>query len=130
MRRAANRGSSSPRSSSRGGAGSAWTSVGERRRRSDHRSGTERGSRSLGARAVGGLGGGDFEGAARVIPIPQGCRVWLATGHTDMRKGFDGLALVAHLNLEIEKLKRALYGVRSEASSVCSGSWNCSWRTP
>ncbi len=27
------------------------------------------------------------------IPIPSGTRVWLATGHTDMRKGFDGLAL-------------------------------------
>ena len=26
-----------------------------------------------------------------MIPIPAGVRVWLATGHTDMRKGFDGL---------------------------------------
>ena len=29
-----------------------------------------------------------------MIPIPAGVRVWLATGHTDMRKGFDGLALI------------------------------------
>ena len=28
-----------------------------------------------------------------MIPVPAGTRVWLATGHTDMRKGFDGLAL-------------------------------------
>jgi transposase len=28
-----------------------------------------------------------------MIPIPSGLRVWLATGHTDMRKGFPGLAL-------------------------------------
>ena len=28
-----------------------------------------------------------------MIPVPSGTRVWLATGHTDMRKGFDGLAL-------------------------------------
>jgi len=28
-----------------------------------------------------------------MIPIPSGVRVWLAAGHTDMRKGFDGLAL-------------------------------------
>lgn len=28
-----------------------------------------------------------------MIPVPLGTRVWLATGHTDMRKGFDGLAL-------------------------------------
>jgi len=29
-----------------------------------------------------------------MIPVPSGVRVWLATGHTDMRKGFDGLALI------------------------------------
>jgi len=29
-----------------------------------------------------------------MIPVPSGVRVWLATGRTDMRKGFDGLALV------------------------------------
>ena len=29
-----------------------------------------------------------------MIPIPTGTQVWLATGHTDMRKGFDGLALL------------------------------------
>ena len=23
-----------------------------------------------------------------MIPVPSGVRVWLATGHTDMRKGF------------------------------------------
>jgi len=28
-----------------------------------------------------------------VIPIPTGVRVWLATGHTDMRCGFPSLAL-------------------------------------
>jgi transposase len=29
-----------------------------------------------------------------MIPIPPGVRVWLARGRTDMRKGFDGLALL------------------------------------
>ncbi len=28
-----------------------------------------------------------------MIAVPNGARVWLATGHTDMRRGFDGLAL-------------------------------------
>jgi len=28
-----------------------------------------------------------------MITLPPGVRVWLATGHTDMRKGFPGLAL-------------------------------------
>jgi transposase len=36
-----------------------------------------------------------------MIPFPAGVRVWLATGHTDMRKGFDGLALTVQ-----EKLKQ------------------------
>ncbi len=28
-----------------------------------------------------------------MIPVPSGTRVWLAAGHTDMRKGFNSLAL-------------------------------------
>ena len=28
-----------------------------------------------------------------MIPVPSGARVWLAAGHTDMCKGFDGLAV-------------------------------------
>lgn len=30
-----------------------------------------------------------------MIPLPAGVQVWLATGQTDMRRGFDGLALLA-----------------------------------
>ena len=40
-----------------------------------------------------------------MIPIPSGVRVWLATGRTDMRKGFPGLALLVQ-----ETLKRDPYG--------------------
>jgi transposase len=29
-----------------------------------------------------------------MIPLASGVRVWLATGHTDMRKGFASLALL------------------------------------
>lgn len=28
-----------------------------------------------------------------MIPVPAGTRVWIAAGVTDMRKGFDGLAM-------------------------------------
>jgi transposase len=28
-----------------------------------------------------------------MIPVPAGTRVWLAAGYTDMRKGFNGLAV-------------------------------------
>lgn len=36
-----------------------------------------------------------------MIPVPAGVKVWLATGHTDMRKGFPGLSLMVQ-----EALKR------------------------
>src|SRR5512139_2777234 len=52
--------------------------------------------RRAGARDGGrarGSGGDDAQGAA-VIPLPAGMRVWIATGHTDMRKGMQGLALL------------------------------------
>jgi transposase len=35
-----------------------------------------------------------------MIPIPAGVRVCLATGHTDMRKGFDRLALFVQKTLK------------------------------
>jgi transposase len=35
-----------------------------------------------------------------MIPAPSGARVWLAAGHTDMRKGFDGLALLVQETLK------------------------------
>ena len=44
-----------------------------------------------------------------MIPVPSGARVWLAAGHTDMRKGFDGLALLVQ-----ETLKRNL------TTGICS----------
>jgi len=40
-----------------------------------------------------------------MIPVPSGARVWLATGATDMRKGFPGLALLVQ-----ETLKRDPHG--------------------
>jgi hypothetical protein len=49
--------------------------------------------------------GSDRQGArAAMIPIPSGARVWLVTGHTDMRKGFDGLALIVQ-----ETLRRSAF---------------------
>lgn len=40
-----------------------------------------------------------------MIPLPSGTRVWLATGHTDMRRGMNGLALQVQ-----ETLRRDPYG--------------------
>jgi transposase len=35
-----------------------------------------------------------------MIPIPAGVRLWLATGHTDVRKGLGGLPLIVQETLK------------------------------
>ena len=35
-----------------------------------------------------------------MIPVPTGVRVWIATGHTDMRRGMNGLALQVQQGLK------------------------------
>ena len=42
-----------------------------------------------------------------MIPLPSGVRVWLATGHTDMRKGFPGLSLLVQEVLQARSAERA-----------------------
>ncbi len=45
-----------------------------------------------------------------MIPIPSGVRVWIATGHTDMRRGMQGLALQVQESLEAgSPRRRSLY---------------------
>ena len=34
-----------------------------------------------------------------MIPVPANVRIWLATGHTDMRKGLTGLTLLVQEHL-------------------------------
>ena len=43
-----------------------------------------------------------------MIPVPTGVRVWLATGHTDMRKGFASLSLQVQEVLLAGRLRRTL----------------------
>ena len=38
-----------------------------------------------------------------MIPLPAGCRVWIATGHTDMRRGMQGLALQVQEQLKCKR---------------------------
>jgi hypothetical protein len=46
-----------------------------------------------------------------VIPIPPAVRVWIATGHTDMRRGMNSLAVL---------VQEALGATRTAATSTCS----------
>ena len=42
-----------------------------------------------------------------MIPIPSGVRVWIATGHTDMRRGTQSLALTVQESLKRRPRKTA-----------------------
>jgi transposase len=47
-----------------------------------------------------------------MISLPSGARVWLACGHTDMRKGMDGLAKLAPQVLEENPFSGVLFVFR------------------
>jgi transposase len=44
-----------------------------------------------------------------MISLPSGARVWLACGRTDMRKGMDGLAMLAQQVLNEDPFDGALF---------------------
>ena len=59
-----------------------------------------------------------------MIPIPSGARVWLATGHTDMRKGFDGLALLVQEMLRRDPHNGHLVVFRGRRGSLLKVLWH------
>jgi len=59
-----------------------------------------------------------------MIPIPSGVRVWLATGHTDMRKGFDGLALLVQEKLERDPHGGHLFVFRGRRGGLIKVLWH------
>jgi transposase len=59
-----------------------------------------------------------------MIPIPSGARVWLVTGHTDMRKGFDGLALIVQETLRRDPHSGHLFVFRGRHGSLIKCLWS------
>ena len=55
-----------------------------------------------------------------MIPIPPGVRVWLSTGHTDLRKGMAGLALQVQEALGRDPYKGDLYVFRGRRGQQAS----------
>ena len=53
-----------------------------------------------------------------MIAIPPGVRVWLACGRTDMRKGMDGLAMLAQQVLNEDPFGGALFAFRGRRGSA------------
>lgn len=59
-----------------------------------------------------------------MIAIPAGVRVWLATGHTDMRKGFPGLSLQVQEVLKRDPLNGHLFCFRGRKGHLLKVIWH------
>ena len=59
-----------------------------------------------------------------MIPLPTGVRVWIATGHTDMRKGMQGLALLVQEQLKRDPHAGDLYVFRGRAGGLIKILWH------
>lgn len=59
-----------------------------------------------------------------MIPVPSDVRVWLATGHTDMRKGFDGLALIVQETLKRDPHSGHLFVFRGRRGDLVKCLWH------
>src|SRR6266480_2083734 len=59
-----------------------------------------------------------------MIPVPSGVRVWLATGHTDMRKGFASLSLQVQEVLRRDPLSGQLFCFRGRRGDRLKVIWH------
>jgi transposase len=59
-----------------------------------------------------------------MIPIPSGVRVWIATGHTDMRRGMQGLALQVQESLKRNPHGGDLYIFRGRRGDLAKVLWH------
>jgi transposase len=59
-----------------------------------------------------------------MIPIPAAVRVWLATGRTDMHKGFDGLALIVQETLKRDPHSGHLFVFRGRRGDLIKCLWH------
>jgi transposase len=59
-----------------------------------------------------------------MIPVSPGVRVWLARGHTDMRKGFDGLALMVQETLKRDPHDGHLFVFRGRRGDLIKCLWH------
>jgi transposase len=59
-----------------------------------------------------------------MIPLATGVRVWLATGYTDMRRGFPSLALQVQEVLKQDPLGGHLFCFRGRRSDLIKVIWH------
>ena len=59
-----------------------------------------------------------------MIPVPVGVRVWIASGRTDMRRGFDGLALQVQETLKQDPHSGHLFVFRGRRGDLIKVLWH------
>ena len=59
-----------------------------------------------------------------MIPIAAGARIWIATGHTDMRKGMQGLALLVQEGLGRDSFAGDVFVFRGRAGTLIKALWH------
>lgn len=59
-----------------------------------------------------------------MIPVRADVRVWLASGHTDMRKGMGGLALLVQEGLGRDPFAGDVFVFRGRSGSLLKALWH------
>jgi len=59
-----------------------------------------------------------------MIPVASGVRVWIATGHTDMRRGMNSLALLVQEALKRDPHGGDLYVFRGKSGKLIKILWH------
>jgi len=59
-----------------------------------------------------------------MIPVPCGVRVWIATGHCDMRRGMNGLALQVQQGLKRDPHAGDLFVFRGKRGDLLKVLWH------
>jgi transposase len=59
-----------------------------------------------------------------MIPVPTGIRIWIATGHTDMRRGMRGLALQVQEGLGRDPFAGDVFVFRGRSGSLIKAIWH------
>jgi len=59
-----------------------------------------------------------------MIPVPTGVRIWIATGHTDMRRGMRGLALQVREGLGRDPFAGDVFVFRGRSGSLIKAIWH------
>jgi transposase len=59
-----------------------------------------------------------------MIPVAVNVHIWIATGHTDMRKGMQGLALLVQEGLGRDPFAGDVYVFRGRGGSLIKALWH------